>query len=325
MTQESPVAGQASRAESATVLVTGGAGFIGSHIVDRLVALGHRVRVLDNLHAGRVENLASVRDRIELRIGDLRDRAAVDQAVAGSDIVVHMGGNASVPESVADRTYDFEANALGSFNVADAMVRHQVRRIVFASSAAVYGPPRYTPVDEAHPLEPISPYGGSKVAAERTLFAYARTFGFEVAVLRLFNTYGPRQRRYVAYDLMQKLARDPHRLEVLGDGEQRRDYSFVSDTALAFVLAATAPLEGPTVWNVAGGRTVSIRELVGAILHALELRDTEVTYGLPSWKGDIDVLSGDITRIRTAGWQPTVPLEVGLRELARDLGWSVAS
>ena len=303
------------------VLVTGGAGFLGSHVVDLLVARGHQVRVLDNLHAGSTENLASVADRIDLRIGDLRDRAVVDDAVRGSAIIFHLGANASVPESVADRDYDFQTNTLGTYHLADAMVRHGVRRIVFASSAAVYGPPRYTPVDEAHPLDPISPYGGSKLAAERLLHAYAATFNFELMVLRLFNTYGPRQRRYVAYDLMQKLARDPHRLEVLGDGEQRRDYSYVADTVEAFVMAGFHPIEGSTVWNVAGGRTVSIRELVGHILVVLGLRDTEVIYGLPTWRGDIDVLSGDISRIRSAGWSPRVPLEEGLARLAQDLGW----
>ncbi|MFN8548009.1 MAG: SDR family NAD(P)-dependent oxidoreductase [Candidatus Eisenbacteria bacterium] len=264
MTQESPVAGQASRAESATVLVTGGAGFIGSHIVDRLVALGHRVRVLDNLHAGRVENLASVRDRIELRIGDLRDRAAVDQAVAGSDIVVHMGGNASVPESVADRTYDFEANALGSFNVADAMVRHQVRRIVFASSAAVYGPPRYTPVDEATRSASRSPYGGSKVAAERTS---SLTHAPSVSRWQCSASSTPTDRASARTSptTLARSWRATRIAEVLGDGEQRRDYSFVSDTLSPSCWRRPRPSKGRP-WNVAGGRAVSIRELVGAIL-----------------------------------------------------------
>ncbi|MDM7915288.1 MAG: SDR family NAD(P)-dependent oxidoreductase, partial [Candidatus Eisenbacteria bacterium] len=206
------------RTHGERVLVTGGAGFLGSHLVDRLVEEGLEVRVLDNLQAGSLENLAGVRHRIDLRTGDLRDPAAVGAAVSGCSVVFHLGANASVPASVEDRGYDFATNAGGTFHVADAAVRHGVRRIVFASSAAVYGPPRTIPVAESHPLLPISPYGGSKVAAERMLYAYARTFGFELAILRIFNTYGPRQRRYVAYDLMQKLARDRRRLEVLGDG-----------------------------------------------------------------------------------------------------------
>ncbi|MFB3907924.1 MAG: SDR family NAD(P)-dependent oxidoreductase [Candidatus Eisenbacteria bacterium] len=314
------------RTHGERVLVTGGAGFLGSHLVDRLVEEGLEVRVLDNLQAGSLENLAGVRHRIDLRTGDLRDPAAVDAAVSGCSVVFHLGANASVPASVEDRGYDFATNAGGTFHVADAAVRHGVRRIVFASSAAVYGPPRTIPVAESHPLLPISPYGGSKVAAERMLYAYARTFGFELAILRIFNTYGPRQRRYVAYDLMQKLARDRRRLEVLGDGEQRRDYCFVSDTVAAFRLASLHPLDGgePAVWNVSGGRTISIRELVGLILRTLAIEGTEVVYGLPSWKGDIDVLSGDVAALRSTGWEPKVSMEEGLRRLAADLGWKPA-
>jgi UDP-glucose 4-epimerase len=302
------------------VLVTGGAGFIGSHLVDRLVEAGAEVRVLDNLQAGRSENLDGVRSRIDFRTGDVRDAAAVDDAVHGCDLVFHLAANASVPFSVEDRAYDFLTNTLGTFHLADAVVRHRVRRVVYASTAAVYGPPRYTPVDEDHPLDPISPYGGSKLSAERLLVAYARTFGFELVAVRVFNTYGPRQPRYVAYDLMQKLKRNPDRLEVLGSGNQLRDYAYVRDTVEAFVLAGEVPATAPLLLNVSGGRTVSIRELVVHILRTLGLENTEVVYGLPSWTGDIDVLSGDIRRLRSYGWEPTVTLEEGLRRLADSFG-----
>jgi len=302
------------------VLVTGGAGFIGSHLVDRLVAGGAEVRVLDNLQAGNEKNLSQVRATIDLRIADLRDPQAVSDAVRGCEVLFHIGANASVPASVDDRDYDFTTNTLGTYHLADAAIRHGARRIVHASTAAVYGPPQYTPVDEAHPLNPISPYGGSKLAAERLLAAYAQTFDFEFAAVRIFNTYGPRQPRYVAYDLMMKLARDPQHLEVLGTGEQKRDYCYISDTVSALLLAGAIPAAQPEVINVSGGRTITIRELVDLILQTLGLDQTEVVYGLPSWKGDIEVLSGDITKLRGLGWQPTVPLEEGLRRMAIDLG-----
>ncbi|MCK4412804.1 MAG: SDR family NAD(P)-dependent oxidoreductase [Candidatus Eisenbacteria sp.] len=302
------------------VLVTGGAGFIGSHLVDRLVAGGAEVRVLDNLQAGNEKNLSQVRATIDLRIADLRDPQAVSDAVRGCEVLFHIGANASVPASVDDRDYDFTTNTLGTYHLADAAIRHGARRIVHASTAAVYGPPQYTPVDEAHPLNPISPYGGSKLAAERLLAAYAQTFDFEFAAVRIFNTYGPRQPRYVAYDLMMKLTRDPQHLEVLGTGEQKRDYCYISDTVSALLLAGEIPAAQPEVINVSGGRTITIRELVDLILQTLGLDQTEVVYGLPSWKGDIEVLSGDITKLRGLGWQPTVPLEEGLRRMAIDLG-----
>jgi UDP-glucose 4-epimerase len=302
------------------VLVTGGAGFIGSHLADRLVEAGARVRVLDNLQAGNEANLARSRRDLDLQIGDLRDAPAVARAVAGCEVVFHIGANASVPASVDDRDYDFHTNTAGSFHVADAVIRHGVRRVVLASTAAVYGPPRYTPMDEAHPLDPISPYGASKLAAERLLVAYARTFDFELVAGRIFNTYGPRQPRYVAYDLMQKLARDPRRLEVLGTGLQQRDYAYVDDTVRALMLGGETPSDGPLIYNISGGRTVTIRELVTLILRTLRLEGTEVVYGLPSWRGDIEVLSGDITRLHDLGWQPEVMLEEGLRRLAAQLG-----
>lgn len=303
-----------------TVLVTGGAGFIGSHLVDALVRAGAHVRVLDNLQAGRETNLALAREHIDLHIGDLRDSGAVDRVVRGCEVIFHIGANASVPASVEDRDYDFKTNTLGTYHVADAAVRFGVRRIVQASTAAVYGPPQYTPVDECHPLMPISPYGGSKLAAERLLSAYSHTFDFELFIIRIFNTYGPRQPRYVAYDLMQKLARNPKRLEVLGSGDQQRDYCFISDMIRALMLAGERAVRQPEIANVSGGHTTSIRELVALILQTFRLSDTEVVYGLPSWKGDIDVLSGDIRRIRSFGWQPTVPLPTGLRLMAEDLG-----
>jgi UDP-glucose 4-epimerase len=306
------------------VLVTGGAGFIGSHLVDRLVTAGAQVRVLDNLQAGREANLAAAKPHIDLRIVDLRDAAAVAGAVDGVEVVFHIGANASVPASVDDRSYDFATNTLGSYHVADAVIRAGARRIVQASTAAVYGPPRYTPVDEQHPLEPISPYGGSKLAAERLLIAYARSFDFELTLVRIFNTYGPRQPRYVAHDLMKKLARDPRRLEVLGSGLQQRDYAYIDDTVSALLLGGELPQHEPLVYNVSGGRTVTIRELVELILATLGLKDTEVVYGLPSWRGDIEVLSGDITRLRGLGWRPSVTLEEGLRRMALDLGLSLA-
>ena len=308
------------RWDGVPVLVTGGAGFIGSHVVDRLVGAGARVRVLDNLQAGNEANLTSVRERLDLRRADLRDPAAVDDAVKGCEVIFHIGANASVPASVDDRAYDFTTNTVGTYHVADAAIRHGVRRIVQASTAAVYGPPRYTPVDEQHPLDPISPYGASKLAADRLLNAYAQVFDFELGIVRIFNTYGPRQPRYVMYDLMKKLARNPKHLDVLGTGQQVRDYCYIADTVEALMLAAETPAPTPVIFNVSGGRTVSIRELVGLILSTLELHDTEVVYGLPSWRGDIEVLSGDITKLRSLGWRPTVSLEEGLRRLALHFG-----
>ncbi|MFK8021011.1 MAG: NAD-dependent epimerase/dehydratase family protein [Pseudomonadales bacterium] len=306
--------------KGSSVLVTGGAGFVGSNLVDGLVAAGAKVRVLDDMSGGSEENLVKAKDHIELHVADLRDADAVNKAVAGCDTIFHMGANASVPKSVENRENDFSSNVVGTYNVADAAIKHNVERILYASTAAAYGTPQYTPVDEGHALDPVSPYGATKLCSERLLFGYSQVFDFDLAVVRIFNTYGPRQRHYVAYDLMMKLAKDPTKLEVLGSGNQERDYCYIDDMVAGLMFVAERASTPGEVFNISGGRTVSIRELVALILDTLRLSETEVTYGAPSWKGDIDILSGDVTKITEAGWKPTVSIEDGLRTMAQELG-----
>lgn len=294
-------------------LVTGGAGFIGSHVVDALVDRGAEVTVLDNLQAGVEENLARSRDAIAFVNGDLRDADTVRRTVRGQDYVFHLGANASVPNSLRDPRYDFETNALGSFNVLEAAREAGVERVIYASSAAVYGEPQYVPTDEKHPLLPTSFYGQSKLAGERLGIMFHKMFGLGFTAIRIFNTYGPRQPRYVLADLIRKLKRNPRELEVLGTGKQTRDYCFVSDTAAAFVAMAECDKADGEVYNISGGNPVSIRELVAIILEVMGLPDCKVTYTGQSWKGDIDRLEADIGKIRAAGFTPSVSLREGIR------------
>ncbi len=299
-------------------LVTGGAGFIPSTIVDELLRRGAQVRVLDDLSDGREENLAGVRGRVDFRRGDIRDFETVRAAVAEQQLIFHLAANANVPRSVKEPLVDFAINANGTANILEAarLAGGKVERILFASSAAVYGAPVRTPMDEAHPLHPISPYGASKLAGERLGFAYRSAYGTPFTAMRIFNTYGPRQPRYVIHDLFRKLQQNPHRLEVLGTGEQVRDYSFVADTARAFVDAAADPRTEGEALNIAGGRPISIRDLVKMILQTLRLSDTQVTYTGQSWPGDIATLSGDIRKIKGFGFAPTTSLEEGLSQFA---------
>lgn len=289
------------------VLVTGGAGFIGSNMVDRLLEIGSRVVVLDNFQAGKNENLTGVLDRVELVDGDVRDKNAVKKAISGVDTVFHFAGNASVPNSVDNPEYDFETNACGTFNLLKASLDSGVQKFVFASSAAVYGNPVYTPMDEKHPLHPVSPYGASKLAAERMGIAFKETYGFPFAAIRIFNTFGFRQPRYVIYDFIRKLRQNPKRLEVLGDGNQVRDYCHVSDMVSAFIMVAEC---GEGVYNAAGGQPISIRELAELIVARIS-PGAEITYGGKTWKGDINILIADITRLRGLGFEPKVSLKKG--------------
>jgi UDP-glucose 4-epimerase len=305
------------RVEGLRVLVTGAAGFVPSHVVDAYVAAGARVTALDNFSDGRHANLTTLAGEHEIVEMDVRDEA-ISKIVKQQDVVVHMAANADVPRSVRDPDYDFQNNVVGSYNVLRACLDSNVQSVIFASSAAVYGEPRYTPIDEAHPLDPISPYGAAKLAAEKLGFSYYKAYGLPFTAIRIFNSYGIRQPRYVMYDLLRKLRNDQSRLQVLGTGNQIRDYSYVTDTARCFLLASENKESVGEVYNVAGGEPISIRDLAKRIIAALGLSEVEVVFTGQSWPGDITALVADISKIRTGlGYCPEVALDEGIIRLIR--------
>ena len=298
------------------ILVTGGAGFIPSHIADLLVKKNANVTVMDNLKDGFIENVD--KKNISFFKADVRDEKEVKKIIKKQDVVFHLAANANVPYSVEHPDYDFHTNAVGSFNVLKACVDYNIEKVVYASTAAVYGEPDYTPIDEKHPLNPISPYGASKLTGERLGFAYHKTYNLPFTAIRIFNTYGPRQPRYVMFDLLKKLCKNPNELEVLGTGNQIRDYCYVTDTAKAFVLAAEKDESVGEAFNIAGGNPISIKELVSKITDALDLCDTKVTYTGKSWKGDITKLMADISKIKEVlGFEPETQLDDGIPELKK--------
>jgi len=301
------------------VLVTGGAGFIGSHLVDRLVEEGCDVVVVDNLKDGEISNLAESMDKIDFRKVDIRDCEAMQDAMADVEVVFHLAANANVPYSVENPDYDFETNALGTYNVLKLSLDAGIEKVIYASSAAVYGEPAYVPIDENHPLNPISPYGASKLAGERLGFAYYSTYGLKFVAIRIFNTYGERQRRYVMYDFLRKLTQNPRKLEVLGTGEQIRDFCYVKDCVEAFITAAKDGKAIGEAFNIAGGNPISIKELAYLMINVLGLNGkTEVVFTGKSWKGDIVRLYADISKIkRVLGFEPATSLNEGLLRLWR--------
>ncbi|MBU0742195.1 GDP-mannose 4,6-dehydratase [bacterium] len=301
-----------------TVLVTGAAGFIGSHLTDGLVALGCRVRALDDLSDGLLKNLDNAMDSIEFREGSLNDMTILEALVPGCDVVFHLGANASVPRSSQNPAYDFERNLAATFNVLEAVRAGGAGRLLFASSAAVYGEPQTADgrMGENHPFVPKSPYGGTKLAGEFMIDAYTRCYDLDHRRVRIFNTFGPRQRKYVMFDLLEKLRRDPEHLEVIGTGEQQRDYNYVADTVLALLTVAAHTHARAKVYNIAGGRPVSIRDLVDLIIKATGIERPEITYTMESWPGDVVSMVADTSRIETElGYKPAVGLEDGLRRL----------
>lgn len=269
------------------VLVTGGAGFIGSHSVEALLAAGHRVRVLDNLSSGKQTNLPLDR-ALELQIGDIRDMSAVTTAMQSVDAVLHLAAQVSVQDSLNDPGKSCGINILGFANVLEAARRSRVRRIVYASSAAVYGDPAYLPLDEKAPLRPISPYGLEKRVDEQYAELFGRLYGLSTLGLRYFNVYGPRQDPASPYagviSLFVSRAMAGHDLRIFGNGLQTRDFVYVADIAQANLAALGVECTGAA--NVATGRTVSLLELV-ATLEKLLGRSLPVEHQ-PARTGDIE-------------------------------------
>jgi len=301
------------------VIVTGGAGFIGSHLTDKLVELGAHVTVIDNLSFGSKENINNEANFLQVDVCDYLTMKDIISSFK-PDLVFHLAANATTKETSmgwSDPASDYLTNAGGTLNVLKAVAdTSKNTHVIFTSSAAVYGEPEYVPIDENHPTNPISPYGVSKLAGEKYCFAYFKELDIKTTILRIFNTYGPRQPRYVMFDLLKKLEKNPDQLEVIGTGEQVRDYCYVSDTVSAFILAAQKNGFGK-IFNVAGGNPISISDLSKLIIKSLGLsKRTSVYYTGKSWTGDIMRLSASITKIQEAlGFNPLVKLEDGILKL----------
>lgn len=296
------------------ILVTGGAGFIASHLVDSLIEEGANVTVIDDLSNGKMEN---VNKKAKFTLGSIRDSETVMECLCDVDLVFHLAANTGTKETSMGFNDPFEemkVNAEGTVKVLKGVKDYNPSiRIVYASSAAVYGEPQYTPVDELHPKEPVSPYGISKLAGEKYLSAYMKSFGVKPVMGRIFNTYGPRQSRYVIHDFIKKLNADPTQLEVLGNPSNMRDYAYVSDTVNALKLLAEKGEIGE-IYNIAGGNPITIENLAKLVIEQVGLTGkTVIKFTGSSWKGDITKMVADITKIKTLGFQPQVSLETGVK------------
>ncbi len=301
----------------AEYLVTGGAGFIGSNIVETLLREGKSVRVLDNFSTGKRENIEALLDRIELVEGDLRRAEDVRRAVEGVRYVLHEGAIPSVPRSVEDPLATNEANVTGTLNLLVAARDAEVRRLVFASSSSVYGDAPELPKHEAMPPDPLSPYAASKLAGECYCRLFHQLYGFETVVLRYFNVFGPRQDPASAYAavvpkfiecLVQSRPPDIH-----GDGLQSRDFTFVADTVRANLLACDAPAAAVgQVFNIACHQQVTILDLFGMIRKHMGATGIEPNH-TPSRPGDVRHSFADISRARELlGYEPKWSLSDGL-------------
>jgi UDP-glucose 4-epimerase len=301
------------------VLVTGGAGFIGSHVVDRLVATGFDVRVIDDLSTGSLDNIhghlsSGTVDFVE---GDLRNSEVTRKCVHDIDAVVHLAAATGVPFSLANPEVTFQKNVRATKSLLTACVEHDVSKFVFVSSAAVYGVPSYLPVDEKHPTRPLSPYAASKLMAEHSCESIQKKTRLKTITLRLFNVYGPRQRgdddgcvvaKWVSY-VKKNLP-----LIVFGDGAQTRDFVHVSDVTHAILTVLKDETVDGDVFNVGSGRSTSLNELAKVFLH-LANRDLGIVYK-EKRESDVPASFADISKAtKTFGFEPRIPLEEGLKPL----------
>ena len=299
------------------VLVCGGAGYIGSHTVKSLLGEGHEAVVLDNLSSGYLDNLAPF-PALSFVEGDVRDREAVDRAIAGAEVVFHLAASVGNTRSIEHPLLDSEINVLGTLTVLEAARQHGLRKLVFSSSAGIFGELKTLPIAEDHPVEPDTPYGASKLGAEKLCLAYAKLYPLECVCLRYFNVYGVNQ-RYDAYGNVIPIF--AHRMlrglpvTIYGDGEQTRDFVNVRDVAEAnYGAAMSRGVSG--AFNIASGTRVTINALVTLMADAGGLAP-QVEHGPPR-KGDVRHSLADISQARARiGFDPRVDLATGLAEYMR--------
>jgi UDP-glucose 4-epimerase len=297
------------------VLVTGGGGFIGSNLVRALLERGDTVRVLDNFSTGNRRNLDEVVTEIEVVEGDLRSYERVHRAVRGVEVVFHQGALPSVPRSVQDPLTTNAVTVEGTLNVLLAARDEDVRRVVFASSSSVYGDGGELPRHESAAPNPISPYAVAKLAAERYCSSFTRVYGLQTVALRYFNVFGPRQdptSQYAAVvpRFINAIA-EGRPVQIHGDGEQSRDFTYIANVVEANLLAADAAAANGTVLNVATGRQASVNELAAAI--ATHLGREALVELQATRAGDVRDSWADLARARELlGWEPRISLEDGL-------------
>lgn len=301
-------------------LVTGGAGFIGSNLTEKLIVEGHRVRVFDSLATGKMENLKGIAGQVEFIKGDVRDPSALEKAVEGMEFLIHLAAMGSVPRSVADPATTHEVNATGTLNVLNAARAAGVKRVVYASSSSVYGDTPVLPKSEDMNTNPMSPYAVSKLCGEHYCRVFFRVYGLETVCLRYFNVYGKRQDpasqyaavipRFITSVLRGKSP------SVYGDGEQTRDFTFVDDCNQANYKACIADGAAGLFFNIGTGRRISLNELYGKI-RAAGGSDLEPVHTAPR-HGDVRHSLADITRAsEMLGYAPGFDIDSGIRETVK--------
>ncbi|KAA0006394.1 MAG: NAD-dependent epimerase/dehydratase family protein [Thermoplasmata archaeon] len=301
-------------------LVTGGAGFIGSHLIDALLKKDYDVACIDNFSSGKMEFIEHNLDKIELIKGDLLNRDDIKKALKNVDIVFHLAANPDVRLGVENTKIHFEQNILATYNLLEEMRLAGVKKIVFTSSSTVYGEAEKIPTPEDYgPLIPISLYGASKLAAEALITAYCHTFDMEAKIYRFANVVGPRSTHGVIYDFIHKLLRDKTKLEILGDGSQKKSYLYIDDCidAMFFGLQSSKQVD---IFNIGSEDWVNVKRIAEIVSEEMKLQPEFIfTGGIDGrgWKGDVKIMKLDITKLKNMGWKPRYNSEEAVRMTAK--------
>jgi UDP-glucose 4-epimerase len=304
------------------IAVTGGAGFIGSTLVDRLMKAGHRVTVVDNLQGGRREFIAHHLRSPRFRFAklDIRKTKELAKVLRGTDVVFHLAANADIARGVHDPTLDFQQTTVGTFSVLMAMKANDVRQIFFTSGSGVYGDLGRRFIPESHgPLMPVSMYGASKACAEALISAFAHLYDWRVWVLRPANITGPRATHGVTHDFVKKLTRDPTYLQVLGDGKQSKAYLHVDDVVDAILLSWTKSKERINIFNLSSQSFVTVNEIAKIVVQEMKLAGVRVerTGGKVGWKGDVPIIRLRNDRLARLGWRASYDSAGAVRATVR--------
>ncbi|MGC9107307.1 MAG: NAD-dependent epimerase/dehydratase family protein [Infirmifilum sp.] len=300
--------------ETLRILVTGGAGFIGSHLVKTLVHRGHNVKVLDNLSTGSLDNLIEVLDSIEFIKGDIRDYNLVEETIRGTDVVIHLAALIDVAESIVKPDLYFDVNIKGTYNLVKAS--RDISVFLFVSSSAVYGEQMKLPISEDSPVNPKSPYAASKISGEAFVASFSDLYNYRPIIFRLFNVYGPKQSKAYAGVITEFLRRvsKGEAPVIFGDGTQSRDFVHVSDIVEAIILALEN-YKAKGIYNIGSGKAVTINELAEIILKLMDREDLK-PFHAPPRPGDIRYSMANIAKaMNELGFKPKVNLLKGLQGL----------
>jgi len=312
--------------EARRVVVTGGAGFIGSHIVDALMVKGCEVVVIDNLSTGSINNISHhiKSPYFKLIIEDLKCRRGKwFPAIRESDVVFHFAANPEVRLSTVDPETHFNDNVVATFNLLEAIRRFDIEELVFASSSSVYGEVKSIPVNETAPLRPVSVYGASKVACESLIHAYSELYGLRALICRYANVVGPRLKHGVVYDFVVKLIKNPNQLEILGDGTQRRSYIYIDDAVKATMVVLQHARKRFDVYNIANVDHIIVKEVADIVVSCMGQSNVKYVYkpvahGI-GWKGDVKCVVLDITKLIRIGFRPKIHSAEAIRRTAKYL------